>query len=115
MNNTNEPSPGDFHRDNPPEDKGSLGAGIGLAWGIAVVGTSVCMTIATSLVTRFSESVIVLWLLPYVFIIAFAIWSYRKGKTRTGLGLMLGLLSMVAVALLLVAACFGMMSNFHGD
>ena len=99
----------------PPEDKGSLGAGIGFAWGIAVVGTSVCMTISASLTTHFSGSVVVLWLLPYVSIIVFAIWSYRKGKTRTGLGLMLGLLSMIAVALLLVAACFGMLSNFHGN
>lgn len=98
----------------PLEDKGSLGAGIGLAWAIAVVGTPLCMTISAALTTRFNESIVVLWLLPYVSIIAFAIWSYRKGKSRTGLGLMLGLLSMVAVALLLVAACFGMLSNFHG-
>jgi hypothetical protein len=33
-----------------------------------------------------------------------------KGKSRTGIGIFLGLASMVAVALLLVAACFGLMT-----
>jgi len=105
------PPPSDFHSDKPAEDNGSLGAGIGLAWAIAVVGTPLCGSMMAVFSTRFNEWFVVLWLLPYLSIIVLAIFQYRKGKTRTGLGLMLGLVSMIAVVLLLAAACFGMFST----
>lgn len=113
MNHIDTPPPSSFDRDKPSEDNGSLGAGIGLAWAIAVVGTSLCGSLMVALTPVFNEWAVALWLLPYVLIIILAIIQYRKGKTRTGLGLMLGLLSMIAVALLLVAACFGMLSGFN--
>lgn len=96
----------------PQEDQGSLGAGIGLAWAIAVVGTTFCAALMASLMGRHSDWVVSLWLLPYLLIIGLAVFLYRKGKPRTGQGLMLGLLSIIAVAVLLVAACFGLLSAF---
>ncbi|HET7332737.1 hypothetical protein [Dyella sp.] len=105
------PPPGEFRPDMPTAGNGSLGAGIALAWVIAVVGTPLCGSMMAVFSTRFNEWFVVLWLLPYLFIVVLAIFQYRKGKTRTGLGLMLGLVSMIAVALLLVAACFGMFST----
>lgn len=113
MNSIYTPPPSGFQPEKPSEDNGSLGAGIGLAWAIAVVGTPLCVAMTASLNANFSTPVFALWLLPYLLIIGLAIFQYRKGKPRTGLGLMLGLLSIVAVALLLVAACFGMLSNLN--
>lgn len=113
MNTIDSPSSSNFHPDKPPEDNGSLGTGIGLAWLIAVVGTPTCFAISAPIASmlRAYWLVYALWLLPYLLIIILAIVNYRKGKSRTGLGLMLGLLSMIAVALLLVAACFGLLSK----
>lgn len=104
------PPPSAFRSNEPPEDKGSLGAGIGLAWAIAVVGTPLCIAIAAALNIG-PNRLIVTGLLPYLLIVALAILSYRKGKPRMGHGLLLGLLSIFAVGLLLVAACFGMLSH----
>lgn len=113
MNNVYTPPPSGFHPDKPqtPEDNGSLGTGIGLAWAIAVVGTPLCIAIVATL--NIKSSAFALALLPYLLIVVLAILQYRKGKPRTGLGLMLGLLSIIAVALLLVAACFGLLSNLN--
>lgn len=113
MNSVYTPPPSGFHQDEPPEDKGSLGLGIGLAWAIAVVGTPVSIGITVGARSGFNGLPFVLWSLPYVLIVVLAVLNYRKGKTRMGHGLLLGLLSIVAVALLLVAACFGMLSNLN--
>jgi hypothetical protein len=104
------PPPSSFPRKKSPEDNGSLGTGIGLAWAIAVVGTPLCIAFTATLHTG-SDQLFVLWLLPYLLIVILAIVSYRKGKPRTGHGFLLGLLSIFAVALLLVAACFGMFAG----
>ncbi|KRE89146.1 hypothetical protein ASG87_06315 [Frateuria sp. Soil773] len=52
-------------------------------------------------------------LLPPVAIVVWAAILLGQGRSRTGKGMFLGLLSIVAVLLLLVAACFGLVSNFH--
>jgi hypothetical protein len=110
--NIDTPPPSGIYPDKDKlQDAGSLGLGIGLAWLIAVVGTPLSIGIASALTPIFNKGVVAFGLLPYLLIIVLAIFHYRKGKTRTGLGLMLGLLSIVAVVLLLVAACFGMLSG----
>lgn len=110
MNDAYTPPPSGFRAKEPPEDKGSLGTGIGLAWAIAVVGTPLCIAFTATLHTG-SDQLFVLWLLPYLLIVILAVVSYRKGKPRTGHGFLLGLLSIFAVALLLVAACFGLFAG----
>jgi hypothetical protein len=56
-------------------------------------------------------------LLPPLAIIVWGVVLLNGDKSRTGKGMLLGLLSIAAVLLLLVAACFGIMSgignNFH--
>lgn len=91
--------------------------GIGLAWAIAILGNLLGAAIIGSLYSYAARGswIAALLPLPYLLIILLAIYLYRKGKPRTGLGLMLGLLSMIAVALLLVAACFGMMHGGIGE
>ena len=43
--------------------------------------------------------------------IAALVWAFVKGKTRTGLGILAAMGSMIALVLLLVAACFGLMAS----
>lgn len=110
MNDIYTPPPSGFRSNEPAEDKGSLGTGIGSAWAIAVVGTPLCVALTAAFSNRFN-GLMALWLLPYVLIVVLAVLAYRKGKPRTGHGFLLGLLSIFAVALLLVAACFGILSK----
>lgn len=51
------------------------------------------------------------FLLPPLVIVIWAIVLMSGNKSRTGKGMLLGLLSIIAVLLLLVAACFGLLSN----
>jgi hypothetical protein len=53
-------------------------------------------------------------LLPPLAILVWGIVLLKGDKPRQGKGMLLGLLSITAVVLLLVAACFGLVSNnFH--
>lgn len=99
---TSAPSPPPLPPESTPS-AGSLAAGIGLAWLIVVAGEILAF------MTRSSGA---LWLPPLALIV-WAVVLLIQGKSRTGKGMFLGLLSIVAVLLLLVAACFGLMSNFH--
>lgn len=107
MNNIDTPPTDGLNPKEPSKDNGSLGLGIGLAWVIAVIGTPLCLAIQANDII--GGRVALLWLLPFLLIVILAIVQYWKGKPRTGLGFILGLISMIAVVLLLVAACFGMM------
>ncbi|MFC4761613.1 hypothetical protein [Dyella koreensis] len=85
----------------PPPGQGSLIAGILLAWVTFLVGEALC-----------SQAGLLAWWLPPVGILVWGIMLMTNGtKPRTGKGLLLGLASIFAVALLLVAACFGMLSH----
>lgn len=85
----------------PQDGQGSLLGGIGLAWAIMIGGSLIVGPISVSL-----------WLVPPVAIVIIAVVFLTNGKTRTGRGMLLGLASIVAVVLLLVAACFGLL--MHG-
>ena len=85
--------------------KGSLASGVGLAWLIMLGGEA--LVFLTNDLGRILGGM----LLPPVAIIVWAIVLFARGKPRTGKGMLLGLLSIIAVLLMLVAACFGLMSN----
>lgn len=90
---------------------GSLAAGVGLAWLIMLVGEVLVV------MTGSVGGVLGGMFAPPLAIIVWAVVLLNRGKPRTGKGMFLGLLSIVAVLILLVAACFGLMSgignNFH--
>jgi hypothetical protein len=91
----------------PAPPGGSLAAGVGLAWLVMVVGELLVM------LTGSLGAILGGIGLPPLAIIVWAFVLLGQGKSRTGKGMFLGLLSVIAVVLLLVAACFGLMSNFH--
>lgn len=103
----------------PADEKGSLGAGIAIAWACLIGGYVVCgvfvsavASIAGSAAAAFAP---LLALAPWVAMIVLIIRLSGKGKSRTALGIGVGMGSIVGVGLLLVAACFGLLSNtnFH--
>lgn len=91
----------------PAPPGGSLAAGVGLAWLVMVVGELLVM------LTGSLGAILGGIGLPPLAVIVWAFVLLSQGKSRTGKGMFLGLLSVIAVLLLLVAACFGLMSNFH--
>lgn len=91
----------------PAPPGGSLAAGVGLAWLVMVVGELLVM------LTGSLGAILGGIGLPPLVVIVWAFVLLSQGKSRTGKGMFLGLLSVIAVVLLLVAACFGLMSNFH--
>jgi hypothetical protein len=101
------PAPPSIPGNIPEPSTGSLAAGVGLAWLVMVVG-EVLVLMTGSLGTILGGIG-----LPPLAVIVWAVVLLNRGKSRTGKGMFLGLLSIVAVLLLLVAACFGLMSNYH--
>jgi hypothetical protein len=91
----------------PGSPGGSLAAGVGLAWLVMVVGEILV------LMTGSLGAILGGIGLPPLAVIVWAFVLLGQGKSRTGKGMFLGLLSVIAVLLLLMAACFGLMSHFH--
>jgi hypothetical protein len=87
-----------------PHD-GSVWGGIGMAWLIMVLGEALLLPSGT----------LSLGLLPPVVILIAGIVKLSGDTPRTGKGLLLGLASIFAVVLLLVAACFGMLRGGIGE
>lgn len=97
---------------------GSLALGVALAWGINIIGGAILWGIGSFLLQPlFHGSLVVVGvtgLLPSLVTIGLAIWMIRKGPRRTGIGILIGIASMWAVQLLLIAACFGVIIFVSG-
>lgn len=99
----------------PPADpRGSLLAGFFLTWA-ALIGGSIVSGVLMSLNLRDANLILLLFSLPWVLIIGLIVWLAKTGKTRTANGMLIGIASVVAVGLLLVAACFTLLAGttFH--
>jgi hypothetical protein len=98
---------------------GSLGAGILIAWACLIggyIGVSIVVTLLAGIASSLAAGLFpLLALAPWILMIVFAIRLSGKGQSRTALGIGVGVGSIIGVALLLVAACFGLLSNanFH--
>ena len=101
----------------PPGDaRGSIGLGIGLAWACLIGGYTIfgflISAVYTVLPMEARDTIaILLALLPWVMMIALIVWMASSGQPRTASGIGLGIASIFAVALLLVAACFGLFAS----
>ena len=104
------PAPAPASPPDRPAGTGSLALGVALAWGINVIGSLVIFGLAIVLTGRSRPPpppLFALGWLPFPFSVALAVWMIVKGPRRTGIGIIIGIGSMWAVGLLLVAACFG--------
>ena len=84
-----------------PARPGSISKGIGLAWLIMVVGEPISFSAGTTFAAAF------VFVPPLAIMVAGVTLLVQTGS-RTGTGLLLGLVTVLATALLLVAACFGL-------
>jgi hypothetical protein len=106
-----------------PDPRGSLGKGIAIAWAVLIGGYVVIGSVIGALVTTTRQfdgdlanalaigAIFVPWLAMIALIIRYA----AKNQPRTAAGIGVGMASIVGVVLLLIAACFGLLSstNFH--
>jgi len=105
------------------QKNGSLGAGVALAWacligGYFVVGvlSGIVFSVLNGANSSFGAMIaILLFLLPWAAMIWLIVHFGKTGQPRTALGIGVGIASIIGVLLLLVAACFGLLSNtnFH--
>lgn len=97
--------------------EGSLALGVGLAWLIYFVGSIVFALLGLWLLPRSSAGpgpIVALGSIPLLATVALATWMTVKGPRRTGIGIFIGIGSIWAVQLLLVAACFGLIFAISG-
>lgn len=99
----------------PPADSGSLLVGFLLGWAAMIVGVianGLFWALQSSLGLPGADMVFLgVGSLPLVAMIVLAIWFANRGKSRSAAGVLLAFGSMVALVLLLVAACFGILAT----
>lgn len=109
-------------------DKGTVLAGFFIGWGL-VIGSSMLGGFLVSILAGFSNLIGgynsllfqgvsgVSFTLPLVTVIVAMVWLGNKGKSKIVKGIAAAIASMIALVLLLVAACFGIFamsgSGFH--
>ena len=102
-----------------PDPRGSLGAGIGLFFLCLVGGGVAAWVLHILIVAAVPEwsyagpMFVIPSLLPWAAALVLGLWLASRGRTRTALGILVGFGLLVATALLLVAACFGIMSSLR--
>ncbi len=109
---------------NSDNDKGSVLAGFFIGWGLMIGGSILtgAITALLSTVIGYDNSFMPLlsigsFSLPIIIVIAVMVWLGKNGKSKTVKGIGAAIISMIALVLLLVAACFGIFamngSGFH--
>ena len=106
----------------PPADHddpraGSMGLGFALGFGV-MLGSALLSGLALFAISELSSTVAELLAWPALMLtpgamLALFVWAYATGRTRTGAGILAAYGAMFALALLLVAACFGMLMTYH--
>ena len=100
---------------------GSVLAGFFIGWGLMIIGPVVTWLIAALAQNLISYQMLysgvaysfiytVLGSLPLIMLIVAMIWFGKKGKSKTVKGIAAAIGSLIALALLLIAACFGIFS-----
>jgi len=111
----------------PPEptnapDKGSVLIGFLVGWGAMIASTVVSgalMAAASAVMSgwnsAFSLIAMIVGLLPLASLVGLIVWYAMKGKSRSAWGVAAAFASLLALCVLLIAACFGLMSgtNWH--
>jgi hypothetical protein len=115
-------SPNEIPEQTPPPstnapDKGSLLIGFLVGWGAMIASSVVAGAgmAAAGAMTKWNSAfgliASIAGLLPMASLIGLIIWYAQQGKTRSALGVAAAFGSLLALCLLLVAACFGLMSG----
>jgi hypothetical protein len=98
----------------PPaqQRQGSLLLGVACAWGMLIGGYALAIGLLN--IGNGNDAAITLLLaLPWLGMLALIVWFATTGRPRSALGVVVGIGTIIAVALLLVAACFGLLASWH--
>lgn len=104
------------------QDKGSLLIGFFLGWaamiGGGVVGSVLIYVLSMTMPAYggvFTLLSSLSGLLVPGILVALIVWFAKQGKSRTALGVVAAFVSVIALGILLIAACFGLMAgtNWH--
>ncbi|MEZ5465199.1 MAG: hypothetical protein R3F22_08275 [Lysobacteraceae bacterium] len=106
------------------EKQGSIAAGFAVGWTCMIAGGIVAgLIIATiGMLTQYESTstlvnamLLLAGLLPLIAPLAAAIYFWRWHEKRTALGVLYAIFAAIALILLLMAACFGLlaMGSFH--
>lgn len=104
-----------------PNPSGSFWLGFWLAWAALLGGYTLIVGFLASIASMIRGGGIAdpVWIFlafgPWLLIVALIVIFAANGKPRTAKGVAVGLVSIVAILLLLVAACFSLLAgtNFH--
>lgn len=98
----------------PPkaDSRGSLGLGIALAWAALIGGYALVAFLASMNAHYTDVGITVLLLAPWALMLALIVWFASNNQPRTALGVGVGMATIIAVVLLLVAACFGIFAIY---
>lgn len=105
------------------DPRGSRWAGFGLFWAILVGGNVLLGLLGVGFGGLLGFGgyggilgglASLLGLLPWLAELGVGIWLASKGKTRTAQGILFGFLGLIGLALLFVAACFGIIAMNGG-
>lgn len=105
---------------NPPlgDERGSLLTGFLIGWAVLISSCVVVAMVLTLFGTMNGQGsswyfgvLRLVALLPFVSMVGLLVWFAAKGKTRSAAGVGLTLASLIALVLLLVAACFGLLAT----
>lgn len=98
----------------------SLLAGYGFGWVAMIVAPVISWILLTLAAGALGESSVafamLVWLFlafPLLAVTGLAIGFLVKGHKRAALGVLAAVLTMIGLLILLVAACFGLMTNWH--
>lgn len=96
-----------------PQQQGSLLLGVACAWGMLVGGYALVVALLGIGNNQNDAAIMLLLALPWLGMLALIVWFAATGKPRSALGIVVGIGTIIGVALLLVAACFGLLANWH--
>lgn len=102
----------------PPgqQGQGSLLLGVACAWGMLIGGYALAiavLNIGNGNGTGNGDAMTLLFALPWLGMLALIVWFATTGRPRSALGVVVGIGTIIGVALLLVAACFGLLASWH--
>ncbi|MEO8000365.1 MAG: hypothetical protein ABI644_00710 [Arenimonas sp.] len=109
-------------------EKGTILAGFFIGWGL-MIGSGLLTGFVISVLIGMSNAIsdgpsfiyqivgLISFLMPIVIVIGAMIWFGKKGKSKIVKGIGAAIISLIALAILLIAACFGLFAmngnGFH--
>ena len=109
----------------PDADKGTVLSGFFIGWGL-IIGISLITIFIVSVLINIASATnggndviyqaiaLISFLIPIAIIISAMVWFGKKGKSKTVKGIGAAIISLIALAILLVAACFGILAMSGG-